>query len=138
MIVTDLQPVSIVDDKGFVDFVRVLDPKCTAPSRCTLMHNHLPQLYTCEQQFLLEELESNNHCCITTDMWTTQGYLTVTCHYINEDMELKSAVLSTHHIEECHTAENLLSILKNITDKWNITSKVHCVITDSGANIKRQ
>lgn len=137
MIITDLQP---VEDKGFVNFMRVLDFKYTAPSRRTLMRNHLPQLYASKQELLLHELESIDHCCLTTDMWTsraTQGYLTVTCHYINEEMELKSAVLSTHHVEESHTSENLLSIMKNITDKWNITSKVHCVITDSGANIKR-
>ena len=140
MIITDLQPVSIVQDKGFIDFLTVLDPKYTAPSRRTLMHNQLPQLYISRQELLLQELALINYCCLTTDLWTsraTQGYLTVTCHYINENMEMKSAILSTYHVEESHTADNLLPILKNITDKWNVTSKVHCVVTDSGSNIKK-
>ncbi|XP_011407349.1 PREDICTED: zinc finger BED domain-containing protein 4-like [Amphimedon queenslandica] len=116
MIITDLQPVSIVKDKGFVNFMRLLDFKYTAPSRRTLMRNHLPQLYALKHELLMQELESVDHCCLTTDMWTsraTQWYLTVTCTYINEEMELKI-----------------------LLEKWNITSKVHWVITDSGANIK--
>ena len=28
-------------------------------------------------------------------------------------------------------------MLQKVTDAWNITSKVHCVVTDSAANIKR-
>uniref|UniRef100_A0A1X7TK85 HAT C-terminal dimerisation domain-containing protein n=1 Tax=Amphimedon queenslandica TaxID=400682 RepID=A0A1X7TK85_AMPQE len=97
MIITDLQPVSIVKDKGFVNFMRLLDFKYTAPSRRTLMRNHLPQLYALKHELLMQELESVDHCCLTTDMWTsraTQWYLTVTCTYINEEMELKSAVLN--------------------------------------------
>ena len=38
-----------------------------------------------------------------------------------------------------HTSENLAVILKQITDEWKITAKVHCscVITDSASNIKK-
>ena len=33
MIVTDLQPVSIVEDTGFKKLLNILDPKYTTPSR---------------------------------------------------------------------------------------------------------
>ena len=82
-----------------------------------------------------------SHCCLTTDLWiswATQGYLTVTCHYTNENMEMKSAILSIYHVKESHTADNLLPILKNIADKWNVSSKVHCVVIDSGSNIEKE
>ena len=141
MIVTDIQPVSIVEDKGFLEFVRVLDPKYCPPSRRTIMIDHLPQLYKSKQQLLMEELNGINDCCLTTDMWTsraTEGYITVTCHYIDKkNMELKSAVLNTRHVDVAHTSENLASCLREVSDEWKITSKVHCVISDSAANIKR-
>ncbi len=99
MIVTDLQPVSIVEDKGFLEFVRVLDHKYCLPSRRTIMRDHLSQLYKSKQQQLMEELNGINDCCLTTDMWTsraTEMYITMTCHYIDKkNMELKSAVLNT-------------------------------------------
>ena len=39
-----MQPVSIVEDKGFTKFLKVLDPKYTAPSRRTIMREDLPHL----------------------------------------------------------------------------------------------
>ncbi len=45
MIVTDMQPVSIVEDKGFNKFVKVLDPKYSTPSRRTIMREHLPKMF---------------------------------------------------------------------------------------------
>lgn len=41
MIVSDLQPVSTVEDKGFVQFLHVIDPKYHPPSHQTIMCNHL-------------------------------------------------------------------------------------------------
>ena len=78
------------------------------------------------------------YCSLTTDLWTSRanmGYITVTCHFITGNWSLKSAVLSTKHVDESHTAINLSSILKAITDEWNITDKVCCVTTDNAANI---
>ena len=63
------------------------------------------------------------------------GYVTVTCHFLTDDWELKSVVLEITQIEESHTAENIDATLVAITDKWNITQKVCCVITDNANNI---
>ena len=43
--------------------------------------------------------------------------------------------METAQIEESHTAENIGATLVAITDKWNITEKVCCVITDNANNI---
>ena len=43
-------------------------------------------------------LSKVKHVALTTDLWTsnqTLSYLTLTCHYINEEMELCSKVLET-------------------------------------------
>ena len=89
------------------------------------MRNHLPQLYNSKQQQLMKELND------------TEGYITVTFHYVDKNMELKSPVLNTCHVDKSHTSENLSSEQKSITNAWEITSKAHCVTTDSGPNIKR-
>ena len=138
MIVTDLQPASIVEDKGFQDFLKVIDPKYIPPSRRTIMRDHLPNLYDLKKRELHERMTKSEYCSLTTDLWTsraTQGFMTVTCHFLTEDWELKSAVLETVHVDEAHTADNLASILTRITDEWNITDKVCCVTTDNAANI---
>ena len=53
MLAIDMQPGSIVEDKGFQDFLKVIDPKYIPPSRRTIMRDHLPILY----QSAMEELQ---------------------------------------------------------------------------------
>ncbi len=139
MIVSDLQPVSIVEDSGFQQFVNVLDPKYTAPSRRTIMRESLPMIYETKKKALMELLSLTNWCTITTDLWTsrtTMGYITVTCHFITPDWVIKSPVLATRHVSESHTIVNLSKELTKITDDWQITSKIHCATTDGASNIK--
>ena len=140
MIITDLQPISIVKDEGFKGLLKVLDKKYVLPSRKTIVHNHLPHLYESKCQSLREELENIQNSTITTDCWTsrdTEGYLTVTCHYIMKEWELKSAVLQTRHLTSSQTSEYLSAELKDIMEHWKIREKIHCVISDSASNIKR-
>ena len=139
MMVTDLQPASIVEDKGFLDLLKVLDPKYTVPSRRTIMRDRLPIMYESKKQELYHKLQEVEFCCLTTDLWTskaTMGFMTVTCHYISKEWSMESVILETIHIDVAHTSENLAAALKTVTDEWNINSKVHCVITDNASNIK--
>ena len=138
MIVTDLQPVSIVEDEGFQKFVKTLDPKYTIPSRRKIM-NDLPVLYETKKKRVMDILAKTKWCSITTDLWTsssTMGYITLTCHYISADWTMESLVLKTAHVPGSHTSTYLTTELKKITDEWNVTSKVHCAITDGASNIK--
>ena len=133
-----MQPGSIVEDKGFQDFLKVIDPKYIPPSHRTIMRDHLPILYQSAMEELQHQLSKIKYCSITTDIWTsraTMGYVAVTCHFLTDDWELKSVVLETAQIEESHTAENIGATLVAITDKWNIKEKVCCVITDNANNI---
>ena len=138
MLALDIQPGSIVEDKGFQDFLKVIDPKYVPPSHRITMREHLPTLYQGAMEELQHQLSKIEYCAITTDIWTsraTMGYVTVTCHFLTDDWELKSVVLETTEIEESHTAENIGATHVAITDKWHITQKVCCVITDNANNI---
>ena len=53
MIITDLQPVSIVQDKGFIDFWWFLIPNILQQV-IALTHNQLPQLHISRQELLLQ------------------------------------------------------------------------------------
>ena len=102
------------------------------------MPDHLPQLYEEKVAELKETLVSIEHCTLTTDLWTsnkTMGYLTVTCHFISQSWEIESYVLERTHVDQAHTIKNLGSELMTITDKWDISSKVHCTVTDNATNI---
>ena len=127
-----------MEDHGFQSFLKVVDPKYMPPSRRTIMRNHLPSLYEEKKAKLMAEISQIDWFSLTTDLWTsraTQGYMTVTCHYLTKDWELKSAVLETVHIAVSHTADNLASALDSIIQNWNISDKIVCVVTDGARNI---
>ena len=91
------------------------------------------------RQTVHEKLSATEYCSLTTDLWTsrqTMGYMTVTCHFISEEWGFESFVLETAHIDVEHTAVNLSSELRRITDKWNISNKIHCITTDNAKNIR--
>ncbi|XP_051793095.1 zinc finger BED domain-containing protein 4-like [Acanthochromis polyacanthus] len=48
---------------------------------------------------------------------------------------MQSCNLATVHVAVQHTADNISELLVKITDDWDITAKVHTVVTDSGANM---
>ena len=138
MIVIDLLPVSRVEDRGFRQFLKVIDQKYSPPSRRTIMRDSLPRLYQSKKE-LINKVEEISWCSFTTDLWTsntTMGYITVTCHFINIDWEMESSVLTTSHVPESHTSEYLATELRRIADDWKITTKIHCGITDGASNIK--
>lgn len=138
MIVTDLQPVSMVEDAGFRHFMKVVEPRYKIPGRKSLMSTEIPKLYEQAKTTLKDSLESANSVVLTSDMWTartTEAYLTVSGHFIDQNWQMQACTLETAHVAVQHTADNISELLTKITDDWNITSKVHAVITDNGANM---
>ena len=80
MLVLDMQPSNMVHEKGFQDFLKVIDPKYTHPSRCTIMRGHLSSLYQGAVEKLQDQPTKIEYCSITTDIWTsraTMGYVIV-------------------------------------------------------------
>ena len=120
MIVVDLLPVSIVEDRGFRQFLKVIDQKYSPPSRRSIMRDSLPRLYQSKKEELINKMEEISWCSFTTDLWTsntTIGYITVTCHFINIDWEMESSVLTTSHVPESHTSEYLATELRLMIGK---------------------
>ena len=138
MIVLDLQPPSIVEDRGFQQLLKIMDHRYIPPCRRSIMRDHIPMLYESAKLGLRDLLKEATYCSITTDIWTsltTMSFMTVTCHFLTEKWELKSVVLDTPRIDVSHTAVNLAAVLVRIADEWAITSKVACAITDNANNI---
>ena len=55
---------------------------------------------------LLATLKEVPYVAITTDLWTTQAYITMIVHFITELWTMESKVLLTQEMPECHTAVN--------------------------------
>ncbi|XP_076048272.1 E3 SUMO-protein ligase ZBED1-like [Oratosquilla oratoria] len=138
MIVTDMQPLSLVENEGFQEFVKVIDPRYVLPSRRDLMQTHFPSLYEKQKQQVREELEGASYVALTSDLWTsrpTKSFLSVTAHFTSPEWELKSKLLATKSLMVDHTSENIADALKEICEEWDLLEKVCCIVTDNASNI---
>jgi len=138
MIVTDYQPLSLVENSGFLEYSKKLQPLYKVPSRKTLTTKLLPNEYNKIVTILKKMLENVACLSITTDIWTSDNniaYLTVTCHFIYDD-RLYSPVLATREMRESHTGVNIANLLSDILNTWGIKDKIVTIVSDNGSNIK--
>lgn len=85
MMVKDLQPFSFMDDCGFKEFVALLDPTCTPPSRWALKNMRYKEV--------IQWVEAQS---LTVAMWASinmDAYLAVTCHYVELSVKLATVLL---------------------------------------------
>ena len=93
----------------------------------------LPQL----KEILLTQATSIS---LTMDLWTArnrQGYLGVTCSYLNKSFKLCEFTLDIAYIRYPHTANHIRKTLENILNNWNIRKKIFTITTDNASNMKK-
>ncbi|XP_028307237.1 zinc finger BED domain-containing protein 1-like [Gouania willdenowi] len=138
MIVSDLTPVSIVENAGFRHFVKVLDPSYHIPDKKSLVEEEIPQLYEKVQTTLKQSLEYASSVVLTTDMWTSntnESYLTVWGHFVDQNWKMETCNLLTAPLAPQHTADDISELLLEVSNDWGIATKVHAVVTNNKANM---
>ena len=76
---------------------------------------------------------------LTTDIWTSltnEAYMSVTASYVDPQWRMRTLVLATVIMDECHTAEYISQCLTKTTNEWTITDQVMAVVHDGASNIK--
>ena len=110
MIAKDLQPISIVEDRGINAFVKTLDPHYRIPSRKRMMEGTITDLYNSCKEKVKAALQCARSVVFTTDMWTSRitesliTYLTVSCHFI-DNWQMQEFVLERCCFPGQHTAD---------------------------------
>ena len=77
---------------------------------------------------------------LTLDLWTAknrQGYLGITCSFLNNKFELCEFILDLAYVRYPHTSQNIFETLEQILKEWEIQDLVYTITTDNGANIKK-
>uniref|UniRef100_UPI003AAD97D9 E3 SUMO-protein ligase ZBED1-like n=1 Tax=Centroberyx gerrardi TaxID=166262 RepID=UPI003AAD97D9 len=138
MIVTDMRPLSMVEDEGFEKMISTFNPRYALPSRTYFM-KMMEKKYEEIKGKLKNTLKETDSITLTTDIWTsvaTEAYLGVTCHFLGEDWEMESHSLTTMSLEERHTAANIAEWLEDVIAKFDIPpEKIKAVVHDNGANV---
>lgn len=134
----DLRPYSVVENAGFRRMVNAMEPRYLIPTREHLTKVCIPRLYTQTKALVKASLASAERVALTCDGWTsrtTEAYVTITAHFINEEWELATYVLQTRDMPESHTGHNLAEHLRNALAEWGITEKDPVIVTDNASNM---
>ena len=137
-IAIDLRPLDSVNDSGFTQLIKTLEPRYDMDSRTHITQSLLPTMYDDLKNKIKDKLASAKQVSLTTDGWTSRGtksFITVTAHIINESWKAESFVLSTEEFEESHTGDNLSKQFDNVLVEWNLNKENVSVTTDNAANI---
>jgi len=139
MLVTDMRPLSMVDDEGFKEMIKQFNPDYHdnyLPGR-----SHFTTLMEKKYRATFEKVKGpsgvSRVLTLTADVWTsraTKAYLGVSCHFLSDDWKMKTLNLSTMPLEERHTGANIMTWMEEVLIKFDILltkMKVH----DSGSNM---
>ena len=138
-IAKDMQPYSVVTDKGFRYIMKTVEPRYSIPSRTYFSRKVVPGLYAVSRGEVEGELRDADFLALSTDSWTSRAtisYLTVTVHFI-ADWEMKCCVLQTRPVYESHTSQHLAEELLQAATEWKL-ERVNVTIpvaTDNATNI---
>ena len=120
-IAKDLHPISVVDDTGFLNLMKVTEPRCVVPRRATvtkLLNQRYTETKTCVQSFL-----SQSYVSLTTDMWTSRagnGYISLTTLSVLPTFEGMNKNLMTRHLLGEHDHTHIAEALQSAAEEWGI------------------
>ncbi|KAH7955965.1 hypothetical protein HPB52_005298 [Rhipicephalus sanguineus] len=78
---------------------------------------------------------------LTSEMWTSrsnQSYISLTCHYLTSNFEMRSFALENRSVTGSHTACNILEHLQAMMEDWELPLKKvpAYVVTDNARNVR--
>ena len=139
LFIWDLQPFTVVEDRGFRNLMNTCAPSYQIPSRKYFANTLLPAYYETKVNEMKESIKKDApSVCLTTDTWsssTNETFNAITAHYINQDFEMKHILLDCSVIKINKTSQNLADEILRIINEWDLSGKISIVITDNAINI---
>lgn len=135
----DMLPIHTVSKAGFQKMIRTLDKRYQLPSRNYFSRVAIPTLYNSRRGEVQKEMAKVTFFSTTTDLWssrTSEPYISLTVHFVDEEFELKSRCLQTSYFPDDHTGENIALGLREALAAWDLCeARQVAITTDNGTNI---
>ncbi|MQL89083.1 hypothetical protein Taro_021660 [Colocasia esculenta] len=125
MVILHQYPFAMIEHAIFRPFLKNVQPELQLLSR-NIVKSDCIKLYTKEKEKVLFSLESLScRVSLTLDMWTSignDGYMCLTCHYIDNDWNLRKIFLNIEYVEAPHGHKVLTK---------NIHKKIFSIVLDN-------
>ena len=138
-IIGDLQPLYVVQSPSFCQLISELDPAFIMPDEKGIK-KVIAESYNFTLPKLIEKIRVEaKSVSLTTDMWTArnEGYIGITCSYINSNFILNEITLTVNHIRYPYTAQHIAESLEETLENWKLREKFFVITTDNAANMKK-
>lgn len=137
MIAINQIPLSFCSSSGFKQFMSIVEPNYIICKEGAIKQR-LKGLKSSVEVIIKKELKDARSVSCTSDCWSSiaqESYITVTAHFIDNQWCPKSYILTTHKLDDRHTASNLSNQLEITFNKWEINQKIMAVVTDNAKNV---
>ncbi|CAI9294056.1 unnamed protein product [Lactuca saligna] len=134
MCIKDNQPFSIVEDEGFKEYSRDLQPLFKLPSRWTVARDYL-QIYK-EEMYKLKDVLKNQTVSITTDTWTSIqniNYSCLTVHWVDETWVLRKKIVNFCPIAN-HKGVTIGKLVYKCLQNWGIEKVFTVTVGNPSSN----
>jgi hypothetical protein len=139
-IIEDLQPLYVVQSPSFRKLINELDSGFIMPDEKGIK-KVIADTYNTTMPALIEKIRvESKSVSLTTDMWTSksgQGYIGITCSYIDSEFALQEITLTVNYVRYPHTAEHIAESLEETLEDWKLREKVFVITTDNAAYMKK-
>ena len=138
MMVTDLQPFRMVNDPGFLNYSKLLDPRFAVGS--DIFYRRLLEKAFDKGKLNVQQKLTNDEpstVSIQLDGWSAHkhGYIGLLLNYINKDWRRAKLCLACRPFDDNHTGQNLATWVEAECDAWGFTDSVGVVTTDTASNM---
>ena len=135
VVIDNMLPFCTVENATFLRFMKRCQPTKTVVSRRTLM-KRIDSSYTQMKAALVAQLKNVPSVGTTCDLWSAhnRSFVGVTCHWIDDSLERRSASLTCRRFSGSHTYDRLASVLFDIHQEFEIEDKVVMTTTDNASN----
>lgn len=129
-----------VDTEPFRKFVGRMTGGRLFPRCRQTVTTQLEDKFLERKQKLKEKLATLKSVCTTADCWTSRrrSFIGVTVHWLEASqrnvLERRGCCLAIRELSGRHTYDVIAKALEGIHNEFNITEKISCTVTDSGAN----
>ena len=127
------RPFKIVEDEGFKAALKFIQPEYEPPSADTIA-SYIDKRYNEEKTKLIEELKEIDFVAVTTDGGSSTNatsFQDLNVHYFDEDLQLKSSILTVQEIKGQHTADHIRDENDEVLEKFGVLEKVTLTVTDN-------
>ena len=119
-------PFTMVRKEGFRNLIKTCQPAMKVMSYETLMKK-MSKNFSAMKINLRKEFEQTDHICITADLWTgsKRGYLGVTAHWLDVDLNRISCGLACKRMKGSHTFDTIATSIESILLEFGLQNKCH-------------